>query len=372
MPHIICVGAVYMDTILTVPHFPQEDSKLRATNIVRRRGGNTANTLEVISQLLPDHNFDKESLTYATELLLLTVLPDQYSPDTQTVIRSLPDVSTRLFQYRPGEHVAASSYIIQSAANLTRTVVSANPLAEMTVAEFKAAIEPLIPAGQYEAEVWIHFEGRMPEVLLPCVQWLRQMYGYHGKVRVSVECEKPDRTGMKDVAALADTVFYSRLWAEVSGYKKSQTPRLTACQAHSDTDPSLCAPRLDAETFLRSQIPLTSSDCLMFCTWGSSGATALRKLHNKFEALESVDGWKPSPSHNTPQPVDSVGAGDTFIAGMLYAMVEQKRWGLAERLAFANELAGRKVHRHGFEGLGEELKRTERWGEHLASPPQNG
>ncbi|KAF9698930.1 hypothetical protein EKO04_002743 [Ascochyta lentis] len=352
MSHIICVGAVYMDTILSVPHFPQEDSKLRATDIVRRRGGNTANTLEVISQLLPASNFDQETLTYATELLLLTVLPDQTSPDTQTVITSLPDVSTRLFQYRPGEHVAASSYIIQSAENLTRTIVSANPLEEMTVAEFKAAIEPLIPAGQYEADVWIHFEGRMPEVLLPCVQWLRKMYGYHGKVHVSVECEKPDRTVMKDVAALADVVFYSRLWAE----------------AHTDT--SICAPPVTAESFLRSQIPFTSPDCTMICTWGSSGATALRKANSECEILESVQGWKPPTDHHTPQPVDSVGAGDTFIAGMLYAMVEQKRWGVAERLAFANELAGRKVHRQGFEGLGEEIKGTDRWEEPLASPPQ--
>lgn len=199
-----------------MPHFPEEDTKLRATNLIRRRGGNTANTLEVISQLLPADNFDSETLTYATELSLLTILPDQKSPDTQTVISSLPDVSTRLFQYRQGQHVAASSYIIQSAANLTRTVVSANPLEDMTVGEFKAAIEPLVTPEMGPGDVWMHFEGRTPEVLLQCVTWLRERYGYHGKVKVSVECEKPDRVGMKEVAALADVVFYSKIWAEVS------------------------------------------------------------------------------------------------------------------------------------------------------------
>lgn len=60
--------------------------------------------------------------------------------------------------------------------------------------------------------------------------------------------------------------------------------------------------------------------------------------------------------------MDTVGAGDTFVAGMLYALVQQKTWGLDERLAFANELAGRKVYREGFSGLGEEMRGSEVWG----------
>ncbi|KAF2626012.1 ketohexokinase-like protein [Macroventuria anomochaeta] len=353
MPHIICVGAVYMDTILSIPHFPKEDEKLRATNLIRRRGGNTANTLEVISQLLPAHNFDSETSTYSTELSLLTVLPDQTSPDTQVVISSLPDVSTRLFQYRQGQQVAASSYIMQSAANLTRTIISANPLEEMTVEEFKGAIKPLITADIGKEDVWIHFEGRIPEVLLQCVTWLRQKYGYHGKVRVSVECEKPDRIGMKDVAALADVVFYSRIWAE----------------AHSDT--STCAPPITASSFLNSQLPLTHPNATLICTWGSSGAEALRKTTNGPTLSASESGWRPS-ADQAGQPIDTVGAGDTFIAGMLYTLVEQPKWGIDERLAFANELAGRKVYRQGFSGLGEEIKGCERWGEKLAKRPQPG
>lgn len=86
-----------------VPHFPEEDTKLRAKSMKRRRGGNTGNTLEVLSQLLPDDNFNSETLTYHTELSLLTVLPDPTSLDTKAVIASLPDVSPRLFQYRAGQ-----------------------------------------------------------------------------------------------------------------------------------------------------------------------------------------------------------------------------------------------------------------------------
>ena len=252
-----------MLTTSRVPHFPKEDTKLRATNLIRRRGGNTANALEVISQLLPDHNMNQETSTYSTELSLLTVLPDQTSSDTQEIIRSLPDVSPKLYQYRQGQPVAASSYIIQNTSNQTRTIVSANPLEELTVEEFTSAIAPLITPNMPKDEVWIHFEGRIPEVLLQCVQWLRANYGYHGKVKVSVECEKPDRTGMKDVAAFADVAFYSKIWAEVSGPSLPRLPSGFTSRCHNCETTFLQCSHLKAVlgAFSNSLMTHTMTDC---------------------------------------------------------------------------------------------------------------
>jgi len=52
-------------------------------------------------------------------------------------------------------------------------------------------------------------------------------------------------------------------------------------------------------------------------------------------------------------PNSTIGAGDTFIAGMLYGLTcHADDWNLDYKLAFANELAGRKVVREGFSGLG--------------------
>lgn len=179
---------------------------------MRRRGGNTANALEVFTQLLGD----REKSTSSFEQYLFTVLPDRLSADAKSVMQSLPDVRPDLFQFRKDQPLAASSYITQSAQNLSRTIVSANPLDEMTVEEFKAGVAPLINDPVIgNGDVWIHFEGRIPEVLLPCVIWLRETYGYGKKVKISVECEKPDRVGLKDVVPLADLVFYSKIWAEV-------------------------------------------------------------------------------------------------------------------------------------------------------------
>ena len=49
----------------------------------------------------------------------------------------------------------------------------------------------------------------------------------------------------------------------------------------------------------------------------------------------------------------TIGAGDTFIAGMLYGFIcHGDDWGLSQKLGFANQLAGRKVVQEGFSGLG--------------------
>jgi ketohexokinase len=104
--------------------------------------------------------------------------------------------------------------IIQSKRDDTRTIVShGSDLPEMTAAEFVDRFRA-VTAKEQERKVWVHFEGRVPDVTGECVGSLRGLDG-KGELGISVECEKPDRRGMEGVAELADVVFYSKLWAEV-------------------------------------------------------------------------------------------------------------------------------------------------------------
>lgn len=49
----------------------------------------------------------------------------------------------------------------------------------------------------------------------------------------------------------------------------------------------------------------------------------------------------------------SIGAGDTFVAGMLFGILcHEDDWGHGRKLQFATELAGLKVCQDGFQGLG--------------------
>lgn len=62
MFQIVGIGAVYQDTILNVPFYPSEDSKLQATSVESRIGGNVFNTLAILSQL---RRYDPEDLVLA-------------------------------------------------------------------------------------------------------------------------------------------------------------------------------------------------------------------------------------------------------------------------------------------------------------------
>jgi ketohexokinase len=275
----------------------------------------------VLSQLL-EHDSNRLYRRKTTGLHLLAVLPAWGSDATEFVKDSLPEVLEDGYIYRSGHQEAASSYIIHSQKTRSRTIVSINPLPEMQVQEFRTKVSA--PNIQLDDTFWIHFEGRIPEVLLECVQWLRTEYP---SVKISIECEKPERTRMVEVARYADVVFYSRLWAEKNGFK-------------------------DAKNFLESQKMGTRDGAVLCCTWGAGGATAVKKGDK--EVWADVRAWQASNGEKM-EVVDTIGAGDTFIAGMLFAINSHEEWSLQKKLEFANELAGRKVLQEGFGELGSKM-----------------
>ncbi|KAL4866062.1 hypothetical protein BDV12DRAFT_139099 [Aspergillus spectabilis] len=310
---LVAVGACYLDTILTTPHYPGEDEKLRASSISHRRGGNCPNTLEVLQQLVA-----RGPLAMRTPLSLISVLPAQSSVASQEIRNALePRVSLKHCIYRGGFEEPASSYIIKSQSSGSRTIVNYNELPEMTLQEFVHIADNL-----NDEVAWYHFEGRIPDVTLACIRHLRNHFP---SIRVSVEVEKPGRAGLQELAEEADVVFYSKSWAQGNGYTS-------------------------AEECVRKQSSLTRNASLLCCTWGQDGAMGFEpKLDNIVHS-----------SADTPEGfhvVDPIGAGDTFIAGMLYGLIcKRDTWDLSQKLSMANQLAGTKVAQEGFGNLGRVLE----------------
>jgi ketohexokinase len=263
--------------------------------------------------------------------------------------------------YREDCSEAVSSYIIASEATSSRTIVNHNALPEMTLAEFVSIAGTMLSGSDHSSEendiaagtIWFHFEGRIPDTTLKCIGYLREHSSFNDAggptLKISVELEKPGREGLQALALLADVVFYSRSWAEGEGYTsaemclREQAAIICNHSTRSEYQPS------------KGQ--------LLICTWGASGASAITvgtlgvcdtspeqdtrpALHVEHSAA-FVSPGKPI--------VDTTGAGDTFIAGVLFELIckgnfgtDDESWPLKRTLDFANQLAGRKILQHGF------------------------
>ncbi|KAM0260722.1 hypothetical protein ACHAQJ_002638 [Trichoderma viride] len=295
---------------VNVPHYPDEDEKLRASTLEIRRGGNCPNSLEVFQQLVQPQD--------AVRMYLVSPLPSESSPATQRVKASFGESSPISFEhclYREMHTEAASSYIIRSEQTGSRTLVNYNDLPEMTVGEFEAI------ARRFSAddETWWHFEGRIPHTTLECVRRLRNKLP---NAQISIEVEKPGRDGLRELAAEANVVFYSRSWAEDCGHGSAKS------------------------CLMNEKLRKAS---LAFCTWGADGAAMC-------QSPKQVVHCPVESRAKSVSVVDSVGAGDTFVAGMLYSLVCRNRaWDVSHGLRFAVHLATTKVQREGFQGLGADV-----------------
>jgi ketohexokinase len=105
---------------------------------------------------------------------------------------------------------------------------------------------------------------------------------------------------------------------------------------------------------LRSKIPIDSeknnplvTSSTLFCTWGSQGASCFRSTTKEVLTTSALQ---------IDTVVDTVGAGDTFTAGVIYGL--SNGFELRDVLKFSCELAGRKVSQNGFDGLKQQMLET--------------
>ncbi len=190
-----------------------------------------------------------------------------------------------------------TSYITQSEITGSRTIVHHRDCPEFSFSDFKNI--------DFDTFDWIHFEGRNIDETLQMFQWLDQHYP---DLPYSLEIEKP-RPNIELLFNYPNFLMFSRHYTEAKG--------------------------LSSASDLLQSLPANLSAS---CAWGDHGAWAISNSTIIY-----------SPAFPPVNVVDTLGAGDTFNAGLISALIAQKD--LQQAIIEACQLAGRKCGQLGFTNL---------------------
>ncbi|MCX7628496.1 MAG: PfkB family carbohydrate kinase [Methylophilaceae bacterium] len=282
MANILLVGTATLDLVFRLDHYPQENEEMRAQSLRVCRGGNAANTAVVLAQM-------------GHRCTFYGVLAD--APETAIIEQDFRRhaVDCAACPRLAGKPPTSSIYLSGSA----RTIVHYRDLPELTARQFLS-----LDLTHYD---WVHFEGRNVPELLTMLAHVR-----HSKptIPLSLELEKR-RPGLEAVLPAPTLLICAQGYARQCGYT---------------------CPR-DFLAWLRGAAP----DADLVVAWGEDGAYARSRRGEEIH----------SPAFPPPMGVvDTLGAGDTFNAGLIGALVQGSD--LSAAMVAANRLAGLKCGIEGF------------------------
>lgn len=285
MAKILGIGNAVLDVVLTVDHHPQEDEELRAQEKQIQTGGNVNNTLFVLNQL--GHETD----------ICTTMAADSEAKQLLNGLNERGIATNHIQKFIKGR--TPTSYVTLNAQNGHRTIVHYRDLPEIGF-DFFAKIE----IEEYD---WLHFEGRNISQLPGMINIAKTFLTYQP---ISLEVEKP-RDGIEAIFPNVNLIIFSHHYAKAKGFE-------------------------DGQALLES---LDLPNVNLVCTWGINGAwfkPANGKIdHIGAEKLTTV--------------IDTLGAGDTFNAGLIHSLIGKKS--LADSVDFASKLAAKKCQQPGLTKL---------------------
>ncbi|XP_030054476.1 ketohexokinase isoform X1 [Microcaecilia unicolor] len=337
---ILCIGLVCLDIISVVDKYPEEDTDTRCLSQRWQRGGNASNSCTVLAQLgapcafmgslAAGHvgNFALDSLKhYNIDISHVITHPECTLPASMVISNQTTGSRTILhsnsfiiddFQRRGVEvlHVVWQNHgdtpcscCTVNILNGSRTITLYDTnLPDVTAQDFEN-----VDLSQYK---WIHWEGRNADEQVKMIQRVEEYnktLPMDQKIIISVEIEKA-REHLYQLFGYGDIVFVSKDLAQHFGF---------------DSAPAA----------LKGFYNRVKNGAYLICAWAEKGADAV----GSDGVVIHSDAFPPDVI------VDTLGAGDTFNASVIYALSTGKT--MQEALTFGCQIAGRKCGVHGFDGI---------------------
>ncbi|XP_005998751.1 ketohexokinase isoform X1 [Latimeria chalumnae] len=292
---VLCIGLVCLDIISVVERFPEEDSDTRCLSQRWQRGGNASNSCTVLSLLGVPCAFMGSLAPGRVADFVLDDL-SRYSIDVCHLMAH-------------SDCAFPASIVISNVTNGSRTILHMNRnLPDVTAEDFQK-----VDLSRY---MWIHWEGRNASEQVKMIKRVEEHNAalpVEERISVSVEIEKT-REELYQLFAHGDVVFISKDVARRFGF-------------HS------------APEALKGLYGRVKKGACLICAWADKGADAL----GPDGVLLHSDAFPPTAL------VDTLGAGDTFNASVIFCLSRGKS--LQEALTFGCQTAGKKCGIQGYDGI---------------------
>ncbi|XP_066450421.1 ketohexokinase isoform X2 [Eleutherodactylus coqui] len=298
---VLCVGLVCLDIISVVERYPEEDT-------------DTSFTLESLTNYGIDvgHVVSHPGSSFPASIVISNI-----SNGSRTILHMnsfiISDFSRRRIEtsavswQTSGDTPCACCLVNISNGSRTVTLYDTN-LPDVTAEDFQK-----VDLTRYK---WIHWEGRNADEQMKMIQRVsdyNKSCPADQRISVSVEIEK-EQEDLYQLFPCGEVVFVSKDVAQHFGFTSS------------------------AEAVV-GLYPRVKNGAYLICAWAEQGADALgpdgRVLH--------------SPSFPPEKIVDTLGAGDTFNASVIYAL--SKGQSMEEAITFGCRIAGKKCGIHGYDGI---------------------
>ncbi|XP_078258945.1 ketohexokinase isoform X5 [Rhinoraja longicauda] len=290
---ILCVGLVTLDIINVIDTYPVEDTDTRCISQRWQRGGNASNSSTVLALLGASCGF------------MGSLAPGRVSDFIYDDLRRYGIDVTNVVVH--AESSFPASIIISNISNGSRTILHTNRnLPNVSPEDFRK-----VDLTQYN---WIHWEGRNAPEQVAMIQQVEQYntnVSAEQRITTSVEIEKT-REELYQLFGCGDVVFVSKDVAKHFGF-------------HS------------ASEAVKGLYCRLKPGAHLICAWAEEGADAM-----------GPNGHFHSIAFPPAKLVDTLGAGDTFNASVIFGLHNGKS--LQEALTFGCQIAGKKC---GFQGYDE-------------------
>ncbi|KAI5794512.1 hypothetical protein DFH27DRAFT_139178 [Peziza echinospora] len=336
------IGAIFKDIILTIPSAIPSDGKIAASSKCTRIGGNVFNSFQVLASML--FSLNKETYPLGMSFALGEGTDEKASAVAEKIRKACWCYRDAIVNYVEREGVdLATAWVFENQANGGRSIVSLNQVADLTFKElldltskYNLALDDIDKSGSLEYDGdesyrdvtlswWCHIEGRNCLGVYKYLLHSKSVDPLDQNAFFSLDAENYTRPGVFELQGISDVIFTSD---NGEGYEGNRDLILDGVLQKMML-------MLAKE---KGQGGVNKSS-VIYVTLGKYGCVVDRAELWQFFEIGALPGCT--------DVVETVGAGDTFIAAVIFAL--QCELGVVEAGVLGNMVAGTKCLQIGFE-----------------------